>query len=396
MTDLLHMKESAKKKVLFLITKSNWGGAQRYVFDLATTLDTEKFEVLVALGEEGELAKKLHEANIPVVSIPGLTRDISLLKELRATLAIAGIIKKEKPDVLHVNSSKAGFLGTCIGRILRVKNIIFTAHGWAFNEDRPKWQQLLFKTVHWMTVMFSHRTIAVSHAIKKQMDWPLVQKKLKVINPGRTITDLKNKQDSRGILETKVINNTANLGDYHADIWIGTIAELHPIKQLHRAINSVASLSRTIPNIRYVIIGDGQLASELQQQVTDIGLEQHVFFTGSLDEASRFLPAFDIFVLPSHSEAYGYVLLEAGIAHVPVIATNIGGIPDIITHEETGLLVPPDNTPLLTEALQTLLTDKNLRIKLADAHYEHAQTRTVEKMTTETTAVYVAYSDNNS
>ncbi len=381
-------KHSNRLKVLFLITKSNWGGAQRYVFDLATNLNSDQYEVVVALGGDGELIPKLAEAGIGTINIPGLTRDISIIQELKAMFAIASIIRKERPDVLHVNSSKAGAIGTLVGRVLKVPRVIFTAHGWAFNEDRSQLQKNVFKILHWVTVFLSHRTIVVSTATKTQMNWPGVQNKMTVIHPGRSITGLKHRFEARGILETKMVDAVANLSEYHTDIWVGTIAELHPVKQLNRAIDSIASLSRTIPTVRYIIIGAGQCKSALQQQVANLGIEQHVFFAGAVHEAARLLPAFDVFVLPSESEAFGYVLLEAGIAHVPVVATNTGGVPDIITNNKTGLLVPVHDTPALTRALQTLLTDTKMREKLADANATVANEFTLENMVEKTTQLY--------
>ncbi|MFT5849281.1 MAG: glycosyltransferase involved in cell wall biosynthesis [Patiriisocius sp.] len=382
------MKTKPTKKILFLITKSNWGGAQRYVFDLATNLDLEIYEPVVAVGQEGELVHKLHQAGIRTISIPGLTRDISLRKELSATFSIANIIRKEKPDVLHVNSSKAGAIGSLLGRILFVPRILFTAHGWSFNEDRPAYAKIMLKTIHWLTVIFAHHTIAVSRAIHTQMDWLGTHHKMSVINPGRTIPDLKSKQEARGILETKVINSVVSLSEYHTDIWIGTIAELHPVKQLNRAIDAVASLSRDVPNVRYIIIGSGQCEEALRQQVADLGMDAHIFFTGALPEAARFIPAFDTFVLPSRSEAYGYVLLEAGMAKVPAVATNVGGVTDIITNGQTGLLVQPDNTPALRDAVHNIITDKKLAETFSDALYAEVQNRTVEHMTQQTSLLY--------
>jgi len=377
-----------KKKVLFLITKSNWGGAQRYVYDLATALPETDYEVSVAVGGNGELAQKLTASNINTISIPGLQRDISVRKELQATLAIAKIIRAEKPDVLHINSSKAGALGTLLGRILRVPNIVFTSHGWAFNEDRPCWQKILLKFIHYCTVLWSHKTIVVSHKLKQEMNWLGVQKKMYVVHPGRTIPTLKPKAEARGIIETKVTTSEANLSDFHTDFWIGTIAELHPIKRLHRAIDAIAAVSRNYPKIRYVIIGDGQLRTVLEQQVRDLGLTNHVFFTGNIHEAGRLLQAFDIFLLTSKSEAFGYVLLEAGLASLPCVATEVGGIPDIILHEKTGMLIPPEQTTAITESLTKLIENPNLRTTYARAHAQRAQEFSIEKMTRETMTLY--------
>lgn len=377
-----------RKKILFLITKSNWGGAQRYVYDLAINLPTEKYDVSVAYGEHGELSEKLKEGGIRTIELAYMQNSLSPLTLIKVVFECIQLLRKERPDTLHTNSSVAGFVGAVAGRLTKTTNIVFTAHGWAFNEDRSSVQKQIFKTFHWLTVLLSHQTIAVSKAITTQMDWPFVAKKMRVINPGRTILNLKTKSEARGILETKVVDSEANLADYHKDIWVGTIAELHPIKRLHRSIDSIAAATRTQPNVRYIIIGDGQLRQELHQKVCDLGLEKHVFFTGSIHEAGRFLRAFDIFVLPSKSESFGYVLLEAGLAEVPIITTHVGGITDIITDQETGLLIAPDNTTALTEALMRLLTDKRLCGTLAAANYQNVQQFSLEKMCSETQALY--------
>lgn len=382
------MTNTPRKKILFLITKSTWGGAQRYVFDLANNLPAEVFDASVATGGDGMLVEKLQHAGLKVHPLKSLKRDVSFFGEITAFFALLKLVQKERPDILHLNSSKAAALGAVVGRICRVPKIVFTAHGWAFNEDRPHWQKVLIKTIQWLTIKLSHRTIAVSHGMMKEMDWLGVQKKMTVVHLGRTVANMKHKEDARGALEMKVIDTTARLIDYHDDLWLGTIAELHPIKRINRAINAVSSLIKDFPSLRFLIIHDGELKTELQQQVKDLGLEQHVFFTGTIEDAARFLPAFDLFVLPSKSEAFGYVLIEAGQAGVPVVATEVGGIPDIITDGENGLLVPPDNTPALAQALKSLLNDKELRQTLARAHYERSQTFTTEKMITETAAVY--------
>jgi glycosyltransferase involved in cell wall biosynthesis len=378
-----------RKKVLFLITKSTLGGAQQYVFDLATNLPQEEFDVSVAVGGDGPLIEILQNEGFKVHHLKHLKRDISFFDEVKTFFALLRIIKKEKPDVLHINSSKAGVLGGLAGRMCRVPKIVFTAHGWAFNEDRSRSQKKILKALHWFTILLSHTSITVSNGMRAQMEkLPFVGKKMVTVHLGRTVPNIKSKEDARGTLEMKVQDTTARLLDYHNDIWIGTIAELHPIKRLNRAIDAVSALIKEFPTVRYIIIHDGELRAQLAQQVKNLGLEEHVFFTGTIENAARLLPAFDIFVLPSKSEAFGYVLLEAGQAHLPVVATNVGGIPDIITNGENGLLVEPDDTPALTHALKTLMTDKPLRKKLADTHYEKSKLFSVAKMVRETQEVY--------
>lgn len=378
------MSAPERKKVLYLITKSNWGGAQRYVYDLATTLDLHTWEPVVACGGNGTLVEMLHHAGIRTITLNDLERDISLKKEWRFFWSLYRLLRTERPDVLHLNSSKASGLGALAGRLARVPHIIFTAHGWAFNEDRPYWQKVIIKTLHWITVLLSHRTIAVSSGLLRQLRWPGAWRKMKVINPGRTIGAMYEAAEARA----ELLSRHPALSLYHADPWLGIIAELHPIKRHAVLIQAVAHLIHTHPTLRLVCIGDGSLRAELEALVQAHNLADHVFFLGNVTEAARFLKAFTITTLPSKSESYGYVLHEAGLAGVPIVATAVGGIPDIITHEVSGLLVPPDNVEALTSALDRLLINPTEAEHFAAALKQSVGERTVTRMTTATTALY--------
>ena len=373
-----------KKKVLFLITKSNWGGAQRYVYDLATNLDQGRFEPVVALGGKGILADMLKNAGIRVITIESLERDISVKKEWVFARELWKILRTEKPDVFHVNSSKAGGVGTLLGRLQRVPNVIFTAHGWAFNEDRPLWQKLVTKFLHWVTVLLSHRTIAVSSAIVKEMNWPAAERKMKIVNPGRTIGPMYEKDASR----EKIMDFFPRLLPYQSDPWLVCVAELHPIKRHRILIEAMGELVKNYPALRLILIGEGELKNTIEKQITDSNLTENVFILGKITEAARFLKAFDMFVLASKSESYGYVLHEAGLAGLPVVATNVGGIPDIITNNQSGLLIPPDNVSDLYIAIKKLLNEPNTAQSLASNLLDKMSTRTIEKMIRVTEDLY--------
>ncbi|MDO8565324.1 MAG: glycosyltransferase [bacterium] len=172
-------------KIIYGITKSNFGGAQRYVFDLATETQKAGHEVAVICGAGGVLVEKLKENGIRVIEIEGMKRDISLIDEFRSLHFIFRTLYKERPDVFHTNSSKMGGLGNIAARLAGVKKIIFTGHGWAFNEPRLEWQKVLIKFLAWLTILLSHKTICVSEKTKRDVvGWPFVKNKLVVIHNG--------------------------------------------------------------------------------------------------------------------------------------------------------------------------------------------------------------------
>ena len=378
------METNKPKKVLFLITKSNWGGAQRYVYDLATTLDKTKYEPVVALGGDGTLVEMLHHAGIRTIVINSLNRDVNTKKELVLARELYQVFRTEKPDVLHLNSSKAGAMGAFIGRLARVPRIIFTAHGWAFNEDRPFWQRYVIKIIHYFTILLSHHTIAVSTGMMREMNWRGVQQKISVVNPGRSIGAMFTHDEAR----EKIVDFFPVLAPYQNDRWLVCVAELHPIKRHQILFEAVRSLTATYSQIRLLCFGDGQLREVLETWIKTHGMAEHIFVLGSLHEAARFLKAFDVFVLASKSESYGYVLHEAGLAGLPIVATEVGGITDIVTDAETGLLVPPEKNSELARALSSILIDQKLADRLGEAIRLSLKDRTVTTMTAQTARYY--------
>ena len=163
------MDAPTRKKILFVITKSNWGGAQQYVFTLATHFSKQGNAVTVVLGGTGDtgapvglLAERLKQHGIPTIFLTSFARDISLVHDIRSFFELHKIISSIRPDILHVNSSKAGGIGALAGRIAGVKNVIYTAHGWAHREARNPLSKLLLWFISWVTILLSHKTIAVS------------------------------------------------------------------------------------------------------------------------------------------------------------------------------------------------------------------------------------------
>ncbi len=373
------------EKILFLITKSVWGGAQRYVYDLATNLPAEQFAVVVALGGDGELREKLQTANVKIRQVAGLQRDVAFFKELAALKHLNQIIKEEQPDIIHLNSSKAGLLGALCGRLNGVPKIIYTAHGWAFNEDRNFLSRFLIGFLHFLTISLSHRTIAVSASLKAQLKWPGAGR-LKVIHPGRSLEIIKTRARARADLTERLPDAPGS----ESDIWLGTIAELHPIKRLAVAIEAMAKLKRDYPTCRYLVIGEGEERKRLTKLIAYHNLTKQVFLIGKVEEAAALLPAFDIFILPSKSEAFGYVLIEAGLAGVPVIATQVGGIVDFIETETNGLLIPSDDSDAIVKAVKRLLENRAEAAKLAQKNTVVAKTFTVEKSARETMRQYLS------
>lgn len=373
----------SKSKICFVITKSNWGGAQKYVYELATSLNKEIFDVTVALGGSGVLKEKLESAQIEVITIPNLERDISILKEFSSFNFLYKLFQDRKFDIVHLNSSKIGGLGSLAARLSGVPKIIFTAHGWAFNEDRSFISKFFIKFLYWLIILISDTTIAVSEKIKEiVLGWPFMKNKIQTIHNGVKEINFYEKH----LAKQKIFEKSEKINQ--EKILVGTIAELHPIKGLDIYIEAINKLSRDI-DAQFIIIGEGEKRVELEKQIKEKSLEQKIILLGFLDNASQYLKAFDLFVLPSRSEAMPLVILESGLAKVPIITTKVGGIPEIITNENFGKIVASENINELKNALEDKILDEPWRKTVSENLEKRIeQNFTFSKMLEKTLKIY--------
>jgi len=356
-----------KKKILYVITKANWGGAQKYVFDLASEI--KDYKIVIAYGEPfGELSDKLKTAEIKTVEIENLKRDFNLLKEIRVIKNLWKILRQEKPGILHLNSPKIGGLGALLGRLCRIKKIIYTAHGWTFNENRPFWQIWLIKFLSWLTIILSHQTIVIAQKEYNQViRWPFITtKKLKLIYNGVKPIDFFDRNTAKKYFENKIKDE---------DLIIGTISELHKNKGLKYAIQGFREISKKYEKLKFIVIGEGEERKNLEEKIREYDLTDKIFLVGKIEDASRCLKAFDIFLLSSIKEGLPFVLLEAGLAKLPVIATEVGGVPEIIENNKSGILIEPKKEKAITNALIELIEDLEKRKVLG----ENLQTTIEEK-----------------
>lgn len=392
-------KMSNKVKVLYIITESEWAGASRYVYDLATHLTrddaaarggymdggataTEHFEIAVAGAGKGDILTMLGELGIKTVYLKWLARTIHLLKDFLAFWEILFLYFRERPDIIHLNSSKAGFLGTLAAAfykvVIRISRIlttyyllpttVFTAHGWVFNEPgRTNW---FFHFLERLASRFRDTIICVSENDRQEaLRWRITPAaKLITIHNGidpKTMRFLDRETARRKLAnyELRITNQESGRGcEFNAKL-IGTIANLYPNKGLEHLIEALHLIKRQslIPDsgflIRSAIIGSGPLRPELEAQIKKYGLEERVFLVGRVHKAWKYLRTFDCFVLASVKEGLPYAILEALAAGIPVVAANVGGIPEI-AQEAPIRLVPPKNPQALAQTIIETLNKK--------------------------------------
>lgn len=343
-------RNMAKIKILFLITKANRGGAQRYVYDLATNLPKSDFDVIIAYGERGELALNLAKAGIKLHEVSLLRRDVAIVSDIRSFFELLHLFRELRPDVIHLNSSKAAALGALAARIARVPKILFTAHGWPFKESRNVISRALVYIASWTTARLSSEVIVVSKTDERLARgmWG-VRKKVRYIPLGLPPLLLSPPQEAYramfGSLPPAPLSSET--------LRLVTIAELTENKGLRFAIRAVALLRERGIDVTYVIAGEGTDRKNLEALVRTHGLADRVFLPGHIKRAAENLAGFDVFILPSIKEGTPYSLLEAAQADIPIVFTDVID-KELIARLENARRVPTKDAVALADSITEL------------------------------------------
>ncbi|MDD5738625.1 MAG: glycosyltransferase family 4 protein [Candidatus Pacebacteria bacterium] len=373
-----------RQKILQIITLSNWGGAQRVVFDLADNLDKEKFEVEVACSPNGLLVEKLRARNIKVYEIKNLVRHLSPIDDTKAFFTLKKIIKKGKYDIVHCHSAKAGFLGRMAGKLAGVKKIYYTVHSWSFyNKGEYGFAEKVFLLMEKIGSLGVSKIICVSNrvmadGVRNKIAKP---KKFLLIKNGIDF-NVENKRD-----EIRV-----SYGIKSKEIVVAMVSRLAYPKDPFLFLQIACEILKQEKNIRFILVGDGSLSNKCHDFVAKEKLEEKILLVGEKSpiEARELFLAFDIFVLLSQFEGLPITILEAMFAGLPVIASNVGGISELIDSEKGGFLVRNNYFKEIKESIYYLIKNPRIRKQMGDYNSQKAKASfTLEKMIRAYTTLYL-------
>ncbi len=350
------------KKVIHVITRLDYGGSAQNTMLTALGHDRAQFEPFVIAGYPGswdaqggqaateENCRRLERAAIRWRLLPSLTREINPIKDIQALWQLIRLFQREQPALVHTHTSKAGVLGRAAAWFARVPVIVHTPHGHVFYGHFGPFRSWLFLQIERVLSAVTHRLIALTDAERQDhLDRAVGNADRFAVVPsgidrerfGRARVQGKRQPDWFGCPPDAVI--------------VGSVGWLTDIKGHAYLIAAVAELQRDFPSLHLVIIGSGDRHDALLQQAESAGLRDAVHLLGHRNDVEACLAGMDLFVLPSLNEGMGRALIEAMAAGLPVIASRVGGIPAVINHERTGLLVPPGDARALAEALRRVL-----------------------------------------
>jgi len=355
-----------KKNILYLInTPDIKGGGEISLLNLLKKINKKIYNPIVACPSEGSMSLAIRDMNIDVeiVSMRRL-RYFNLYFLVTGVLKLIRIINAHKIDVIHANGSRCMIYGGIAGKIKRIPVIW---HVRIVEKDNLL-DRILSK--------LADRIIVISNSVRDRFNWLKNREKISVIYNGIDIDDF-----TRNINTDKI---RKKLSITETEIVIGTVGQLIPMKGHKYFIEAAKIVLEKVKNIKFLIVGgsqeDNSYEMELKNMVKNYGLEDKIIFTGYRKDIKNIIALIDIFVFSAVGEGFGRVLIEAMALQKPVVASNSGGIPEIVVDGETGILVPERDSLSIASAIIKLINEKGMRYKMGIAGRKRVEERfTIER-----------------
>jgi sugar transferase (PEP-CTERM/EpsH1 system associated) len=360
--------------VLLLITELNVGGAERIVEQLATRLSPDRYNVKVACLYDPEvIGTEIRAAGISVINL-----DMRSKWDLRAPYRLFRLLRRENIQILHAHLFHANLLAATLGKLARIPIIITTRHSVEIGGPGREWLNRLVKPLHDVAVMVSRQV----HETERRRSGVKPDKIAEI--PGGVDVNIFTQIDCKSI---KRLRHKWDLGTEVTII--GTVGRFVEPKGYSYLLEAMVELRKQNSNIRALLVGDGSLRLAMEEKAETLDLPDILVFTGIRRDVPMILALLDVFVLPSLWEGLPIALLEAMAAGLPVVATRVGGVPEVVVDGVTGFLVPPRDPQALADAILRLLRDPDLRRRMGEAgHARVAEHFSVEQMVGKTEALY--------
>lgn len=351
-----------KIKVLHIITNLPIGGAQDNTLLTVEHLDRSKYDVTLICAKDGDWVVRANEiSHLRIFYLDDLVRRIHPLKDILALLKLFKNIRKEKYDIVHTHSSKPGFSGRIAAKLAGTPIIIHTIHGFPFNDFMHPVLRRTFILLERFLSKLSDKLITVSNLNLRKAVELKFDKSHKFINIYSGI-DFSKFNSSIDIPQQK-----QDLELRPQDKIIGMVGRLSEQKAPLDFIRAIPDVLKIYKDTMFLLVGDGELRQNIESLIETLQINSRVKILGFRDDIARLLQVFDIYVLTSHWEGLGRSLTEAMYMGKPAVATRVEGVPELVEHGKTGLLVSPKDIKGISDGIIKILSDQKLAVKLGKA-----------------------------
>ena len=356
-----------------------YGGGERYLELLFERLDRARYRALLICPEPGSFVGRMKERGVEthLVHLAPLFNPIALWR-------LTWLLARERVTILQTHGARANFYGRIAGRLAGVPVIISTVHNSLKDYEVRSFRRGLYTFLLRLTLPLVHRIICVSDSNRRDLidECPAAEARIQTVYNGV--------DPSAFLLQPDRTKVREELGIVSGPVLI-TIARLTEAKGHRYLLQALPRLLETWPQLCCLFVGEGELHDTLQRMAMDLGVERSCRFVGIREDIAEILAAADVVVLPSLSEGFPFVLLEALAMGCPVVASQVNGVPELIEDHKTGLLVPPRDPQALATAIREVLSDSTAASKMGAAGRAVVQERfTVDHMVANTTAIFDA------
>ena len=343
------------------------GGVLEYLYMFLKNFKDENYENVLIVSQDYENKLDKFRNIVNDIYVINMTREIKLKQDIKTTLQVRKLLKKLKPDILYLHSSKAGAYGRIALLFNRKTKILYNAHGWYFNADMSTKKKKVIILIEKILALRANKIINIS---KSEYDSALKYKiaperKMCVIENGIDFTKFEGCDKYREETRKKY-----NIGDN--EIVIGVVGRLSEQKDPMTTIKAFNEVYKENKNVRLMYVGSGELENEVMEYAKENNLQHLVTITGWVDNTERYIPAFDIAILPSKWEGFGLAIIEYMACKKPIVASNVGGMLDIIKTEKNGFLAEVGDVSKFAEYIMKYINDKDLCNRVVNYNYEYS------------------------
>ena len=343
------------------------GGVLEYLYMFLKNFKDENYENVLIVSQDYENKLDKFRNIVNDIYVINMTREIKLKQDIKTTLQVRKLLKKLKPDILYLHSSKAGAYGRIALLFNRKTKILYNAHGWYFNADMSQKKKKVIILIEKILALRANKIINIS---KSEYDSALKYKiaperKMCVIENGIDFTKFEGCDKYREETRKKY-----NIGD--DEIVIGVVGRLSEQKDPMTTIKAFNEVYKENKNVRLMYVGSGELEDEVMKYAKENNLQHLVTITGWVDNTEKYISAFDIAILPSKWEGFGLALIEYMACKKPIVASKVGGMIDIIETKNNGFLVEIGNVKKFAEYILKYINNEDLYNKIVNYNYNYA------------------------